>query len=71
MEAMIQTEKKQKQTGPDFTLEFIDYEIENSCDIKESTVKEECIYHVKVTRNDGKSAKIEITVPDLYKGKWL
>ena len=52
MEAMIQTEKKQKQTGPDFTLEFIDYEIENSCDIKESTVKEECIYHVKVTRND-------------------
>ena len=71
MEEMIQTEKKQKQTGPDFTLEFIDYEIENSCDIKESTVKEQCIYHVKVTRNDGKSAKIEITVPDLYKGKWL
>lgn len=71
MEAMIQTEKKQKQTGPDFTLEFIDYEIENSCDIKESTVKEECIYHIKVTRNDGKSAKIDIIVPDLYKGKWL
>lgn len=69
MEEIIKTEKK--QTEPDFTLEFIDYEFENSCDIKENTVKEECIYHVKVIKNDGKSAKIDITVPDLYNEKWL
>lgn len=69
MEEIIKTEKK--QTEPDFTLEFIDYEFENSCDIKKNTVKEECIYHVKVIKNDGKSAKIDITVPDLYNEKWL
>lgn len=52
MEEMIKTEKK--QTGPDFTLEFINYESENTFDVKEDTFKENRIYHVKVICNDGR-----------------
>jgi len=69
MEEMIKTEKK--QTGPDFTLEFINYESENTFDVKENTFKENRIYHVKVICNDGRTAKISVTMPEIHKGKWL
>lgn len=69
MEEMIKTEKK--QTGPDFTLEFINYESENTFDVKEDTFKENRIYHVKVICNDGRTAKISVTMPEIHKGKWL
>lgn len=69
MEEMIKTEKK--QTGPDFALEFINYESENTFDVKENTFKENRIYHVKVICNDGRTAKISVTMPEIHKGKWL
>ena len=69
MEEMIKTGKM--QTGPDFTLEFINYESENTFDVKEYTFKENRIYHVKVICNDGRTAKISVTMPEIHKGKWL
>jgi len=69
MEEMIKTGKM--QTGPDFTLEFINYESENTFDVKEDTFKENRIYHVKVICNDGRTAKISVTMPEIHKGKWL
>lgn len=69
MEEMIKTGKM--QTGTDFTLEFINYESENTFDVKENTFKENRIYHVKVICNDGRTAKISVTMPEIHKGKWL